>query len=278
MTANPVFVNELRQSAFRRNPVLIAAGWIGCTFLLLVLALARFGKMPLLILPSIALPLLVPSIAAGAFAKEYEQQTWQDLFLTRLTNAQVVIGKFCAYLLQVGALLLAFVPALLMLIVNDYSFDDTSLLTWINIAAMTIVFMSKLLLSACLYILLAMVCSRYSGTRRTALAWSYAALALYAALGWFVWTLVGQLAYQNDVVSSVMNYGPSGPRHQPIDLSLPGFMEGFHLIFCSVVGIGSVVLLWVSLSEQRGYRVNSANGEKMRNWQPVVRRQAELRG
>jgi hypothetical protein len=228
--------------------------------------------MPMIVLPSIVLPLLVPSIAAGAFAKEYEQQTWQDLTLTRLTNAQVVVGKFCAYFLQVGALLLAFVPALLMMIVNDLSFIELSLFTWMQIFWIMAVYMFKLFLSACLYILLAMVCSRYSGTRRTALAWSYTALGLYAALGWLVWAAVGQLAYQNDQMANALNYGPGRPSQAPLDLAVSGFMEGFHLIFCTVVGIGSLVLLWVSLSEQRGYKEGRKGEEMSRAWQPLASR------
>lgn len=274
MTVNPVFINELRQSAFRRRPVLIGATWIGIAFLLLLPAFAHMGKLPLVILPSILLPLIVPSIAAGAFAKEYEQQTWQDLYLTRLTNAQVVIGKFCAYFLQVGAMLLAFAPALLLMLINDLVFDTISLGVWMQILWSTGAFIFKLFLSAILYILLAMVCSRYSSTRRTALAWSYAALGLYAAAGWLVWNCVGQLSYQNDVLTNALANGPNASI--PTDpLTIPGFMEGFHLIFCSVVGLGSMFLLWVSLSEQRGYKQGQKGEEQNRAWQPIAARRLE---
>src|SRR5947209_19547574 len=121
MTVNPVFVNELRQSAFRRRGPLIAAVLIAAGTLLALLAQLDSLHAAVVFTPVILLPLIVPAIASGAFAKEYEQQTWLDLYLTRLTNAQVVWGKFGAFALQVGVALIAFAPALVLMLLGDYS-------------------------------------------------------------------------------------------------------------------------------------------------------------
>lgn len=276
MTVNPVFINELRQCAFRKHTRIIIATWI--IIALVSCFLAQFGLSASLVIyaPIVLLPLLVPAIAAGAFAKEYEQQTWLDLTLTCLTNAQVVYGKFLAYLLQVSVALMALIPCLLFILLSEYSHRMSDLtastmpLEWQLAAVGTTVMMTaKLLLSACLYILLVMVCSRYSANRRTAIIWSYAAIALYSMLGWLTWTLVGSLAYNNELRDQMQD---SSGQFMPIELPLPGFMESFHLIFCGVVGVGSIVLLWVSLSEQRGYRASSVDDAVTRAWQPIANR------
>src|SRR5205823_9035706 len=60
----------------------------------------------------------------------------------------------------------------------------------------TSAFLLKLIVSACLYILLTMICSRYSPNRRTALTSSYIAMALYTGLGLMVWSMLGAFDYQ----------------------------------------------------------------------------------
>src|SRR5437868_4183982 len=121
MAINPVFVNELRQSAFRRRGTRISVGVVLVATLLVVLGQLESLRNMVVYAPLILLPLLVPAVASGAFAKEYEQQTWMDLTLTRLTNAQVVWGKFGAYLAQVSIALLALAPSLLLILLGDYS-------------------------------------------------------------------------------------------------------------------------------------------------------------
>src|SRR4051812_33810378 len=121
MTINPVFVNELRQSVFRRRGAQVTAGL--ALFSVLIAALGGTDSLRNIVVyaPLVFLPLIVPAIASGAFAKEYEQQTWMDLYLTSLTNAQLVWGKFGAYLLQVSVALLTLTPALILLLLGDYS-------------------------------------------------------------------------------------------------------------------------------------------------------------
>lgn len=266
MAINPVFLNEIRQSAFRRRGLLLTTALIAVASFLCLLAQFEGLRNLIVYAPVAFLPLIVPAIAAGAFAKEYEQQTWLDLYLTRLTNAQVVWGKFGAYFLQIAIGLVTFAPSLILMLLGDYSRKLSELHAetvpiGLQIAAVVtgFSFLVKLLLSATLYILLSMICSRYSPNRRTAITWSYIAMAVYSALGFLTWTLVGSLDYQNSPVHS-----------DAIDLTPPGFMESVHLLVCGVVGVGSLVLLWISLSEQRGYR-GGAEASNTRAWQPIAR-------
>ncbi|HZO89814.1 MAG TPA: ABC transporter permease subunit [Chthonomonadaceae bacterium] len=265
---NPVFLNELRQSLFRRKPLLAIGLWALVTALLIWLSqFAGLARYPLSWIPAFALPLIVPPFAAGAFAKEYEQQTWQDLYLTRLTNAQVVIGKFCASLLLVGLAVFSCVPAMLLMLLREGSRWAAEPGWWMITVTL------KLLLSASLYVLLGMTCSRYSSNRRTALVWSYIALFLYGLLGAAVWATTGQEFAQNEAYAT----GDTEILRTAADPIGPGFMSGLHLIFCCVVGLGTFILLWVSLSEQRGYKGDGRGAEVSRAWQPISRRSAESR-
>lgn len=257
MNLNPVFVNEIRQSVFRRKPLLAIVLWVGiAAFLRWMAQYVSAGPYPLSWLPAVVLPLVAPAFTAGAFAKEYEQQTWQDLYLTRLSNAQVVLGKFGASVLLVWLVVLSFFPATMLLMFREGNAWAVQPGWWVVVLAF------KLFLSASLYVLLALVCSRYSRNRRTAMVWSYIALFLYAMLGSMVWAMVG---YDVSRAGAYQNFQAGGYPAVSQDPISPSFMEGVHLIFCGVVGIGSFILLWVSLSEQRGYK---DDGSSKQAWQP----------
>src|SRR5579859_3908974 len=122
MDLNPVFVNELRQSPLRRKPLQGFLLWAGLTGVLMWLSQFSPGGYAPAVVPLVALPLIVPAFAAGTFAKEYEQQTWQDLYLTRLSNFQVVIGKFGAALLLSMIMMLCFVPAMILMQINEHAY------------------------------------------------------------------------------------------------------------------------------------------------------------
>ncbi len=272
MVVNPVFVNELRQSFFRRKPLLSFNIWVCATAFLMWITQLLPAHYPLSSFTLFALPLIVPAFAAGTFAKEYEQQTWQDLYLTRLSNFQVVIGKFGAALLLSMIMMLCFVPAMILMQINEHAymiFKPGLWMVWL---------LGKLLLSASLYVLLAMTCSRYSANRRTAMVWCYIALFLYAMAGYAIWQTVGQTMDRNDAFMNSMAGNSENRVTVGIDdMVAPGFMGGIHLLFCSVVGLGTLTLMWVSLSEQRGYKGGSGVEDK-RAWQPVSRRRALDRG
>jgi ABC-type transport system involved in multi-copper enzyme maturation permease subunit len=251
---NPVFINELRQSPFRRRPSQTILLWGAAAFFLMWMAHSLDAPTPMFWIPILALPFLVPSFAAGAFAKEYEQQTWQDLFLTNLTNFQVVMGKFWAAMLQTAFPLLALVPALGLIFsraVNHQSIqpgNEAFVVAYDSLASIVffmLLFAAKLVLLSGLYVLIGMVCSRYSSNRRGALIWNYVVMFAFTLLGSMVWQLYANGYNSMDVNTRRMMDGSFLPI---------GFMEGPHLLFCAVAGGGSCFLLWVSLSEQRGYQ------------------------
>ncbi len=252
---NPVFINELRQSPFRRNVYQYILVWITVTALIIYSGSFLDPRYLLFWMPIVVLPIIVPSFTAGLFAKEYEQQTWQDLTLTRLTNAQVVLGKFLAALVQIGAIFLMLISPLFTNMILD-----RQLFQIVFTPRYFVDYLFKLFLSASLYIMLAMVCSRYCSNRRTALIWCYITLFIYAALGCTVWS----------VLSGTLN--PSNS----MDSVVGDFMQGIHLIFCSVVGLGGWFLLWVSLSEQRGY-ARTDDGIS-RGWQPIAKERVPQAG
>lgn len=265
MNLNPVFVNELRQSIFRRKPLIGLALWASITGFLMWLSQFTGSLTGATMLPLFIMPIIIPALAAGVFAKEYEQQTWQDLYLTRLTNFQVVTGKFSAALLLSYGIALSFLPAMQLSLAWQGQWWALTPGWWMLALAF------KLFVSVCLYVLIVMVCSRYSATRRVALVWSYIALFLYAMINMAVWSSVGEMAARADIGSATYNnyYGNSYSAQSQVDPMGPGFMQGIHFIFCTVVGGGAVLLLWVSLSEQRGYK--SAEGvETRRAWQPIA--------
>ncbi len=271
MELNPVFINELRQSPFRRRPAQAILVWGAVAFFLMWMAHSLDAPTPMFWIPILALPFLVPSFAAGTFAKEYEQQTWQDLFLTNLTNFQVVMGKFWAAMLQTAFPLLALLPALGLIFARAVTQqpvrnpDETLSLVSTSLPAVCffmVLFAVKLVLLSGLYVLIGMVCSRYNSNRRGALIWNYVVMFAFTFLGSMVWQL-----YANGYNSVAVN-----TNRMMNGSFLPlGFMEGPHLLFCLVAGGGSCFLLWVSLSEQRGYQERQ-EGTVGQGWKTVDER------
>lgn len=127
------------------------------------------------------MPLVVPAYAAGAFAKEHEQRTWQDVILTRLSAFEILSGKFFACLLPtLTTIIVLFPPFALMLIMQNihWAMEPGP---WMLIVGF------KLLVSAAFYIAVVMVCSYHSANTRTALVIGYIALGLYAAFNYALW-------------------------------------------------------------------------------------------
>ncbi len=244
---NPVFINELRQSPFRRKLYQWILLWIAACAVIIFCGDYIDPRMMFFWMPIIVLPVVVPTFTAGLFAREYEQQTWQDMALTRLTNAQVVIGKFLASFLQVGAVLLMLLPPIYYDMITRRN-ELGAIWLWD-----IVVYLFKLMLSTTFYIMLAMVCSRYSSNRRTSLIWCYITLFLYALLESTVWNALG------------LTFGWNPQSNNAAE----GYMQQIHLLISAVVGIGGGFLLWVSLSEQRGYH-GSGTGVS-RGWQPIDR-------
>jgi ABC-type transport system involved in multi-copper enzyme maturation permease subunit len=186
MAVNPVLINDLRKSLFRRKPVL-AVAIMAIIILVLTLGLSglmpsyMFRDIPLWRFPDLLLPVVVPAFAAGAFAKEYEQRTWQDVLLTRLYVSEILGGKFFAVLLPtVATIIVLFPPFALLLIIQN--------LNWaMNPGPWMLVVLGKFLVSATFYIALVLVCSYYSSNARTALVVSYVSLCLYALLNYALW-------------------------------------------------------------------------------------------
>ncbi|HZT43248.1 MAG TPA: hypothetical protein VFA07_13850 [Chthonomonadaceae bacterium] len=187
---NPVLINDLRKSLFRRKPVL-AVALMALAILLLTLGMTvvfpvgsrtTVDGAPLWRFVDLALPIVAPAFAAGAFAREYEQRTWQDVLLTRLSTQQILGGKFFACLLPMMAtLIVLFPPFALLLIIQN--------VTWAMEPGLWIVALGvKFLLSATFYLAVALVCSYHCANFRTALTVGYVTLAAYLLFNYALWT------------------------------------------------------------------------------------------
>src|SRR5689334_5310176 len=187
---NPVLVKDLRGNLFRRKPVL-AVALMALAILALTLGISvlpsLFGlwgqqdQLPLWRFPDLLLPIIAPAFAAGAFAKEYEQRTWQDLALTRLTALEILRGKFWACLLPTfTAIIVLFPPFALVLIMNNMEWA-------MEPGPWMLVVLLKFVISSAFYVSVCLVCSFYSNNFRTALVVAYVALAIYGMLNYVLW-------------------------------------------------------------------------------------------
>lgn len=258
MLSNPVFGNEMRKSLFRRKPVLCWGMWGGGVAIVVWIVNVLPSVNPGLFerFPHIMLPLVAPAFAAGAFAREREQRTWQDLMLTPLTTRQLLFGKFFAAYLPVLAVLFTFLPAVILGYVNSISSESarvfapqttyyTPYSVWrqpsggVNYAGLVGSMALRCILHAAFYVSVALVCSHYCGKVRVALAVCYVSLGIYAIL---LLLTFGSLEPSYGYTGLLGSVGRS-------DFVLNA-IEQMHLWTCLVITIGSWVLLSVGLRVQ----------------------------
>jgi ABC-type transport system involved in multi-copper enzyme maturation permease subunit len=201
---NPVLVNDLRKSLFRRKPVL-AVAYMAAAILVLTLGAAQFvpvggswrrQDLPLWRFPDILLPVLAPAFAAGAFAKEHEQRTWQDVLLTRLRAGEILAGKFTACFIPTLVALVVLCPPLLLILILqgvDWAMEAGP---WMLILA------AKFVIAVTFYVTVALVCSYHSPNARVALVVGYCALAVYGMANFAAW----QFVIEPMMVPSARNY------------------------------------------------------------------------
>lgn len=236
---NPVLINDLRKNLFRRKPVL-AVAYAALAILTLTLGIFTFfpvnaiGKnAPLWRFPDLVLPIVAPAFAAGAFAKEYEQHTWQDVMLTRLSVRQILGGKFFASLLPtLVSLIVLFPPFALLLILENVKW---ALEPGFWMAALGF----KFLLSATFSLILVLVCSYHCRNTRTALVVGYVTLFVYGLLNYALWIYVINPLFNTDYPLRITAGGgwigdTSTSSFDPLAVSLNEFgfsvAEGLHLL------------------------------------------------
>jgi ABC-type transport system involved in multi-copper enzyme maturation permease subunit len=211
---NPVLLNDLRKSWFRRRPV-HAVALMAIVILILTFAVetgvyAQFGfsgsNYPLWRFPDLLLPVVAPAFAAGAFAKEHEQRTWQDILLTRLTAGQILTGKFFACFLPAMATVIVLLPPLAMILI-------ISNVQWaMEPGPWLLAFVFRFLVTAVFYLAVALVCSFHSTNARVSLVIGYVVLALYGTISFIVWrTLINALFLPNalSTMTNTTRYGES---------------------------------------------------------------------
>lgn len=238
--ANPVMMNDLRGSWLRRKPVHAVAV---CAVIILVLTLGIPGIVSMFSVhlsfwrfPDIALPIVVPLFAASAFAKEHEQRTWQDLLMTRLTNSEIVWGKFLASLIpSFTSVIILFPPFALMLIVQQ--------IQWAQEPGVWMIALSlKFAINITLYLLIAMICSYHSANARNALVKGYIAIGLYLYGSYIFWQKIEEALL-------LLNYDTDNPRTLAIPKSQSPWevsTREFNLTLADYLTLaGSCVLIFI---------------------------------
>lgn len=255
MIANPVFGNELRKSLVRRKPIHCFAVWAaGFAFLVWLSCTITAGNPDLFYwFPHILLPVVAPGFAAGAFAKEREQRTWQDLFLTRLTTREILFGKFWAAYLPVVVVLLTLIPPVMLgyylsaLTNSGYSYSPYSSVTVMGSSVRTMLAQGnpwpialpmiwKCTLQAAFYVVIVMVCSHYCRKARVALAVSYVAMVIYAIFAYIMISSIDTLGNPSNVLLS--------RAASPLAVDAG---EKMHLLTCAISTAGAFLLLSVGL-------------------------------
>lgn len=209
---NPVLVNDLRKSWFRRRPVhavaLMAILILALTLTAAVGVPAIFGwsgtDYPVWRLPDLLLPIVAPAFAAGAFAKEHEQRTWQDILLTRLTAREIFWGKFLAcFLPTIATIMVMFPPYAMILIVTSVRWAQEPG-PWIAGVAL------RFLVSAAFYLSVSMVCSYHSANTRSSLVLGYVCLALYSFVSFVLWRLLINTLFIPELIGGSAGVAPPG--------------------------------------------------------------------
>jgi ABC-type transport system involved in multi-copper enzyme maturation permease subunit len=202
---NPVLLNDLRQSWFRRRPVhavaLMAVLILILTFVVTAGVPSIFNftgsNYPLWRFPDILLPVVAPAFAAGAFAKEHEQRTWQDILLTRLSASQIVSGKFFACFIPAMATIVVLLPPLAMILILSNVWWAMEPGPWM------LAFTIRFLVTAVFYVAVTLVCSFHSTNARVSLVTAYVVLALYGMISFFFWRIVIGALYLPDALSTM---------------------------------------------------------------------------
>ena len=208
--SNPVLLNDLRRNWFRRRPVhavaLMAVLILILTLFVPALAGSVFGwspsDYPLWRFPDILLPAIAPVFAAGSFAREHEQRTWQDVLLTRLTAGQILAGKFWAcFFPTLATIIVLFPPLAMVLILTNVQWAQEPG-SWM--AAITL----RFVLASVFYLAISLVCSYHSRNARAALVVCYVALALYGVVSFLLWRgLIDELFRESLVGATANRYG-----------------------------------------------------------------------
>jgi len=257
---NPVLLNDLRKSWFRRRPV-HAAALMAIIILVVTLLVASGGStllglatrdLPFWRIPDILLPVVAPAFTAGAFAKEYEQRTWQDVLLTRLTAGEILTGKFVAcFLPSIATIVVLMPPLAMLLIITDVQWAQEP-------GPWLVVFAGRFLVAIVFYLAVGLVCSYHSNNTRTSLVVGYVTLALYGMVSFFIWRLLAgmwaELVYTGPSYSPYSTYQPNGLLHlskSQFEISAIDLMYSFQSIVIFVALYG---YLYARISNRRADR------------------------
>ncbi|MFW6154968.1 MAG: ABC transporter permease [Planctomycetota bacterium] len=191
LPGNPIFVRVVEAAAKRTRHAMIRIGYLGVlvavTLVMVLFGLGGTGTLTDLSQKSAGLfeaisyvqlgmaCLLAPIFTAGAITQEKDNQTYNVLLATPLSNAQIVLGSLTSRLYFVLALLAGGIPVFLITQLLG-GVPGSSILLSFMIAAATAIF------TGAVAVAIAVV---RVGTGKTIFAF-YVVISLYIAIGWLL--------------------------------------------------------------------------------------------
>lgn len=193
---NPIFVRVVETAAKRNRHALVRIGYltvlVGATLIMVLVSLSAGGTLTELSRESAKLftvisflqlgmaCLLAPIFTAGAITQEKDNQTYNVLLATPLSNAQIVLGSLLSRLFFVLALLASGIPIFLITQLFGGVTGQSILLSFM-IAAATVVF------TGAVAVAIAVV---RVGTGKTIFAF-YVVIGAYIAAIWMLASFLG---------------------------------------------------------------------------------------
>jgi ABC-type transport system involved in multi-copper enzyme maturation permease subunit len=108
LPGNPILLRVVEAAGKRKRDLFIRCGYLGLLLFLAKTSASLFQRLSYLQLALVAL--LSPIFTAGAITQEKDNQTYDILLATPLTNGQIVLGSLLSRIFFVVALLVSGVP------------------------------------------------------------------------------------------------------------------------------------------------------------------------
>ena len=243
--SNPVMVKEFRCRRFGRAHWLFRILSINIVISMSLVAvvmqsatvwdLETLGSY--LVLWQIALIMLItPSLAAGLISSERESGGWQLLLMTPISPLRIIIGKLLSVMVTILLVLLATLPAYVMMIAVKQTLIPQVLNVLICLAVTTVFALS-----------LTFACSSIFQRTTTATTVSFGTLILICIGTLAIWLGRGG-TFGSTVVENVLKVNPLAAALSIIDA--PGFKEyNLFPVNCYILGVVSI-LAFIVLSIQ----------------------------
>ncbi len=189
MNGNPIIKREMRRLRLRRlgsgarwalilaaaTSILLCGYWIVSDLSIFASDGALSLWQTMMVIQGFLVMIVAPAITAGSFSQEREQQTWEPLTSTPMTNFEIAIGKLIGKLGLCSIVIVLAQPVCLLLIFNvRYTEKNMVSIVAANCALLCIMV---------LFVVVSMFCSLVLRKTVHAIAVSYTLLVCIATIG-----------------------------------------------------------------------------------------------